>query len=245
MMFYLNSNDVKESTLEKKFILWGHSLNDYHEMFDLTDEDLNKSIIEYGAGATSFNAEMTQMGHKVTSCDPMFRLGVEGMQSHVLKVFDDTVESMKANESKYNWKHYGDLESLLEKRKEGIQTFLEDFDKGKDSGRYRVVEEGKPLPFETFTYELALITHHLFVNFLDRGLEQHVELIEELLRVAGEVRIFPLLNKFGQVSELLGPVMKSLQQKQLGLEVRQVPSKLQKAGNAMLRIWVAKCEVTE
>jgi hypothetical protein len=228
----------------KKFVLWGHHLKDYQDMFNLSDEMLDtKRVIEYGAGVTSFNAEMNEKGHSVLSVDPIYDLTLDEIKTMVEEVFDTTVAKIKANKDKYNWKSYGDITTLLAERKQGIQTFYDDFEAGKADGRYIGITEGEALQLENYAYDLALITHHLFVNFEDKGEQDHVRLIQEMVRVAGEVRIFPLLNKYGQVSQLLGPVMLALQQQDLGLEVRQVASKLQKAGNAMLRVWAVKCDV--
>lgn len=228
----------------KKFVLWGHHLKDYREMFDLSDADLEKRIVEYGAGVTSFNIEMKQLGHQVTSCDPLYSMSRDDLASHVQDVFDTTVSKMKANETEYNWKSCKTLSSLLDKRKEGIKAFLEDYEAGKADKRYIAVKKDAPLPFDDFQFGLALITHHLFVNYDDKGLDEHVSIIQEMIRIAGEVRIFPLLDKFGRISPLLGPVMLALQKSYFGVEVRQVTSQLQKAGNAMLRVWALKCDVS-
>lgn len=226
----------------KKFVLWGHHLSDYCEMFDLLEQDLaDKKIIEYGAGATSFNAQMHAKGRVVVSVDPLYALPFDELKETVQDVFDTTVSKIKNNKDKYNWKSYGDLTALLEQRQQGIEQFLADFEQGKQQGRY--VSQLDNL--QDYSFDLALITHHLFVNYGDKGASEHVELILEMIRVAGEVRIFPLLNKYGQVSQLLGPVMQMLQQKDIALEVRQVASQLQKAGNAMLRAWAVKCDVSE
>ena len=226
----------------KKFVLWGHHLSDYCEMFDLLEQDLaDKKIIEYGAGATSFNAQMHAKGRAVVSVDPLYALPFDELKETVQDVFDTTVSKIKNNKDKYNWKNYGDLTALLEQRQQGIEQFLADFEQGKQQGRY--VSQLDNL--QDYSFDLALITHHLFVNYGDKGASEHVALILEMIRVAGEVRTFPLLNKYGQVSQLLGPVMQILQQKDIALEVRQVASQLQKAGNAMLRAWAVKCDVSE
>lgn len=228
----------------KKFVLWGHHLQDYKEMFDLTDTDLDRHIVEYGAGVTSFNVEMKQRGHQVTSCDPLYSMSQPDLETYVKDVFDTTVSKMKSNETEYNWKSCNTLTRLLEKRQEGIKVFFEDYEQGKSDKRYIAVKNNAPLNFDNFEFGLALITHHLFVNYDDKGLEEHVSIIQEMIRIAGEVRIFPLLDKFGRISPLLGPVMLALQQSFFGVEVRQVASQLQKADNAMLRVWALKCNVS-
>jgi uncharacterized UPF0146 family protein len=229
----------------KKFVLWGHHLKDYKEMFDLVESDLQRKIVEFGAGVTSFNLEMQQLGHHVTSCDHLFSMSKKALASYVDDIFDTTVNKMKANESEYNWKSHASLTELIEMRRQGIDAFFKDYEIGKADKRYMPITNNAPLPFDDFNFGLALITHHLFVNYDDKALEEHVSIIQEMIRIAGEVRIFPLLDKFGRISPLLGPVMLALQQSNLGVEVRQVDSQLQKAGNAMLRVWALKCDVSE
>ena len=228
----------------KKFVLWGHRLNDYKEMFNLSDEFLaNNQIVEYGSGITSFNAEMAKLGRRVVSIDPMYALTLDDIKSHVSEVFELTLSKIKNNKEKYNWKNHDELAALIEMRRKGINLFYADFEKGREEGRYLTGIDPSVLTAENSCFDLALITHHLFVNFVDHGVDEHVALILEMIKIAGEVNIFPLLDKFGQISKLLGPVMLSLQQRELGLEVCQVGSQLQKSGNAMLRVWAVACEI--
>jgi hypothetical protein len=68
--------------------------------------------------------------------------------------------------------------------------------------------------------------------------EFHLASIQELCRIAGEVRIFPLLNQFSrEVSPLVPLVMKELAAQGYNLEIKQVPYEFQKGGNQMLRVW--------
>ena len=61
--------------------------------------------------------------------------------------------------------------------------------------------------------------------------------------MASEVRIFPLIDREGNTSEFLGPVLLQLQKENYGVEVREVNYHLHKAENAMLRVWAQKCDV--
>ncbi|QLH43352.1 MAG: hypothetical protein HWD59_11985 [Coxiellaceae bacterium] len=51
-------------THKSDVLLWGHSLAEYRSMFNLTEQDLDKSIIDCASGFASFNAEMHQQGKK-------------------------------------------------------------------------------------------------------------------------------------------------------------------------------------
>jgi len=70
-----------------------------------------------------------------------------------------------------------------------------------------------------------------------------VAYIKEMCRVAKETRIFPLSNAYGEISDLLGPVMLQLQIAHYGVELKQVAYEFQRGSNAMLRIWPTACAV--
>ena len=63
------------------------------------------------------------------------------------------------------------------------------------------------------------------------------------MRVATEVRIFPLLNCHSEPSPSVAPLVMMLQDQGYGVEVREVPFALKPQGNAMLRIWARQCNV--
>ncbi len=51
---------------------WGRNIDEYTEMFLLSDEDLNKRIAGFGDGPASFNYQATIQGYNVTSFDPIY-----------------------------------------------------------------------------------------------------------------------------------------------------------------------------
>lgn len=114
------------------------------------------------------------------------------------------------------------------------QLFMQDYAVGKKEGRYLPLT--MPLPFNDHQFELALCADLLS--------HQHADLLmNELCRVAAEVRIFPLLNKDGALIEALGPIMLALYERNLGVEVREISWGEEKTGQAMLRIWATECIV--
>ena len=99
------------------------------------------------------------------------------------------------------------------------------------------------LPFADFSFDLALSAHYLFAAFDNQDVASNLVAIQELTRVAKELRIFPLINRYGEPSPFLGPVLLALQQANYGVEVREVNYHLQPKGNAMLRVWAQQCPV--
>lgn len=234
---------MKRGKMENnKFILWGYGQTEYEAMFQLTKEDYEASILEFGAGASSFNAEMYQQGRQVTSIDSLFDLSHTVLTQEVDTIFENTLKQIQLNQEYYNLKAYGDLKGLIAHRKKGLEQFFSDYPVGLEQGRYRSFD-GLPLAYDNYAFNLALVCHHLFVGHDLKDLDEHVAIIKELVRVAGEVRIFPLIDKYGQTSNLLGPVLLALQQLEVGTEVKEVPSQLQPTGNAMLKVWALKCDM--
>lgn len=219
---------------------WVHSLDDYQHMFALAEHDLTRSILDYPASISSFNAEMYACGHTVISADSHYNLIPFDMSKHV----DNIIQHLATHLHQYADRIQGEgektLENIVNAWNHYAQMFVTDYSHGKLEGRYRVAQL-PTLPFADFEFELALCSDLLF-----RSKEMLPErMIAELCRVAHEVRVFPLLDAQGEVSATLGAVMLNLQHANFGVEVREVPYKLQKGSNAMLRIWAKQCVVVK
>ncbi|WP_423062311.1 hypothetical protein [Candidiatus Paracoxiella cheracis] len=219
---------------------WVHSLNDYQHMFALTDRDLAQSILDYPAGISSFNAEMYERGYDIISGDPHYDLTPLDMSKHA----DNIIQHLATHLHEYADRIQGEgektLENIVNAWNHYAQIFVTDYSQGKLEGRYRAAKL-PALPFADFEFELALCPDLLF-----RNKEASPEaMVAELCRVAHEVPVFPLLDAHGEVASALGTVMLNLQQSNFGVEVREVPYKLQKGSNAMLRISAKACTITD
>jgi hypothetical protein len=116
-----------------------------------------------------------------------------------------------------------------------MRRFLDDFEVGLRSGRY-VAGELPSLPFADRSFELALCSHFLFL-YSDRLDERfHVEAVLELCRVAGEVRIFPLVSLDGGQSRHVEPVATAARQHGRAVTIELVPYEFQKGAHQMMRI---------
>lgn len=226
----------------RDLVLWGHSLADYQKMFALEDGDLAKKIIEVASGPSSFNMEMTQHGQKVVSIDEMFGLPMDELKEHAEAEFAKHVTAIKAHASKFNWGDYGQLEELVKSRRAGMQKFFSDFVAGSTERRYRP-GTAIQLPEADFKYDIALISHHLLSKFDEESINYDINVIKELVRVADEVRIFPLLDNNADISEAVGPVMLALQQDDIAVEIKEVPYNLQDKANAMMRVRAQACQL--
>jgi hypothetical protein len=173
---------------------WGRSFNEYVRMFALGDEDLGRTILGCGDGPASFNAVATQRGHRVVSCDPLYRFGKQDIERRIAAIYEQVLDQARLNANDFIWgQGIRDLDELGAVRTLAMQAFLADYDRGKHDGRY--VDGALPaLPFANGSFELALCSHFLFLYSAHLGEPFHHEALLEMLRVAAEVRVFPLLN---------------------------------------------------
>lgn len=226
----------------RKLVLWGHGVDEYREMFDLSPDEMNSRVLEYGCGPSSVNAQQTRLKHQVVSCDPLFVLDKDTLSSKAVMIFSGMAEEVKKEKERFDFSRSGSFEQLLAERQAGMNQFFADYEQGKTEERYRGITDYH-LPFADFTFDFALSAHYLFADLDDQTVEFHLSVIRELARVAKEVRIFPLIDREGNPSEFLGPVLLGLQQDNYGVEVREVDFHLHKTGNAMLRVWAQQCIV--
>ena len=85
-------------------------------------------------------------------------------------------------------------------------------------------------------FDLALCSHVLFLysDLLDADL--HHASIAEMCRVAGEARIFPLLDYNARRSEHVDPVLRRLREQGFDVSVEKVAYEFQRGGDEMLRV---------
>ncbi|MDP3562839.1 MAG: hypothetical protein Q8R83_11755 [Legionellaceae bacterium] len=226
----------------RRLVLWGHHLDEYRDMFNLSESDLTKRFLEYGCGATAVNFEFRNFASKCISCDPWFALDKKILTQEINQNFEQRLEEFKNKNQIFDLSRYRTLDNLIAYRREGIAAFLSDYDQGRVDQRYLAAFDA-PLPFEYEAFDFALSAHELFAGLAHQTVEYHVQIIQELARVAKDVRIFPLVDAQGIPSPLLGPVLLGLQQAHYGVEVRDVSYHLQPKGNAMLRVWAQQCQV--
>lgn len=215
-------------------IPWGRSHGEYVEMFSLSDEDLAGCILGCGDGPASFNSERTQTGKTVVSCDPIYAFSRAEIESRVREVEPIVRAELQKTRGQYLWDSAGTPDLLCERRLEAMRTFLEDYEEGKREGRYRVAELPE-LPFPNKSFDIALVSHFLFLYSEHKDLEFHKRAIVELLRVAREVRIYPLVTLVGEVSPHLQPVIDFLNEQQgVVTEIRDSTYRFQRNAEHML-----------
>lgn len=212
---------------------WGRSFAEYVSMFELTEEDLGLRILGCGDGPAAFNATLTRRGGSVVSVDPIYAFDTAQIRDRIAATYASVMEQMAKNRDDYLWRQIPSVEALGEIRLSAMADFLADYAAGKLEGRY-VTGELPSLPFNDGQFDLALSSHFLFLYNRHLSLAFHTEAILEMLRVAREVRIFPLLVLDGTPSPHLGAITECLATKGFSATVSRVPYEFQKGGNEML-----------
>jgi len=221
-------------TLEK-VVPWGRSYEEYVNMFGLTEADLGLRILGCGDGPAGFNSELTKRGGHIVSVDPVYVFDAEQIRARILETYETVMTQMRKNHNDYVWGVIPSVEQLGSLRMSAMETFLADFDVGKQAGRY--IPGALPsLPFANGEFDIALLSHFLFLYSAHLSAEFHLQALQEMLRVSHEVRVFPLLTLDGAASPYLCFVNEHLANQGFGVEVKRVPYEFQRGGNEMLVI---------
>ena len=212
---------------------WGRSFDEYIAMFALDGLDLSKRILGCGDGPASFNCELTAQGGRVVSSDPVYRFAADEIAARIKETYPVVLQQTRQNANDFVWTHIQSVEQLGQFRMNAMGKFLVDYPKGKQEGRY--VDAALPhLPFADRSFDLALCSHFLFLYSAHFDAGFHLQSLRELCRVAGEVRVFPLLE-FGTVrSRHLDGVLSQLAAEGDRANVVKVLYEFQKGGNEML-----------
>ncbi len=208
-------------------------------MFALSDADLRLRILGCADGPASFNAEATRRGCAVTSVDPLYRLDVDGIRERITATYDQMLGQARQNREQFVWEAISSVEELGRIRMQAMQDFLNDYEPGKREGRY-VDAELPSIGFPGESFELALCSHFLFLYTEQLGEEFHRAAILELLRVAREVRVFPLLALDGLQSRYVTNVVEGLSGS-CDISIEEVDYEFQRGGNQMMRLRRVRC----
>jgi hypothetical protein len=215
---------------------WGRSLTEYRAMFNLTPVDFQGVILDCGGGPSSFNAEVTSKGHRVISGDPIYQFSAQEIEQRIQETYPVILAGLRDRADRFVWDEIETPEELGEVRNLAMQQFLADFPTGKQQGRY-LVAQLPALAFNDAQFSLALCSHLLFTYSEQFSLDFHREAILEMLRVAEEVRVFPVVENFsGETSPFLNPVCEQLRENGYAVELERVNYEFQRGGNQMLRV---------
>jgi hypothetical protein len=214
---------------------WGRSYQEYVDMFGLSEFDLNKTILGCADGPASFNCIMNKTGKKVISIDPIYQFSSAQIEKRIEETYLDVISQTRQNQEKFLWTKIKNVEDLGNIRMLAMKEFLSDYETGKKENRY-IYAELPILPFKDKEFELVVSSHFLFLYTDNLSLEFHIQSIKEMLRVANEVRIFPVIDVNALESKYLKHIMKIFSNQNFQVDLLKVGYEFQKGGNQMLRI---------
>jgi hypothetical protein len=218
-----------------QIVPWGRSFSEYQRMFDLNEADLAGALLGCGDGPASFNAELTAQGGSVVSVDPIYAFDAAAIRQRVQETHRTIVDKVKLTPDDYCWTEFRDPDALGAHRLATMERFLLDYAAGRAAGRYQP-QSVLSLDFADGAFTLALSSHFLLLYSEQLSFEFHCAAVRELCRVAGEVRIFPLLDLACQRSAHIEPLQQHLATYGYASEIVPVPYEFQRGGNQMLRI---------
>jgi len=216
-------------------IPWGRSMDEYKAMFALSEQDQDSRILSCADGPAGFNAEMNARGKRVISIDPVYQFTADEIQDRIDAVYPTVMAQLEQNLDDFVWTSIVSAKALGKLRLKTMARFLVDFPAGKTAGRYQACSLPS-LPFADQAFDLALCSHFLFLYSGQLSADFHCQAIQEMLRVAGEVRIFPLITLERLPSPHMEVVCKRLAASGFRYEVQTVDYEFQRGGNQMLRI---------
>jgi SAM-dependent methyltransferase len=218
---------------------WGRSFDEYVAMFALTEAELDGRILGCGDGPASFNAALTRRGGHIVSVDPLYCFAADDIRERIRQTGAEVLEQTRKNAHEFVWTSIRSVEELGRLRGAAMEEFLSDYPAGAAEKRY-VEGELPHLPFPDEAFDLAVCSHLLFLYSEHLSADFHVASIKELCRVAGETRIFPLLELGTRPSRHVDAVRARLTAAGYSVSIRTVPYEFQRGGNQMMSVQRAK-----
>jgi hypothetical protein len=204
-------------------------------MFALTGADLRKEILGCGDGPASFNSEAKRQGIRVTSTDPIYQFSAHEIRARVEETAPAITKQLKENTGEFVWRHFRDVDALVDARLEAMRRFLTDYPAGAREARY--IDASLPkLPFRDQQFDLSLCSHFLFLYSEQHDLDFHLSAINELCRISNEIRIFPLMELGSVPSRHLEGVISHMRKVGHAVKCVKVGYEFQRGADEMLCI---------
>ena len=223
----------------EKVVPFGRSLQEYTDMFALSTGELNQKILGVGDGPASFNAEMTALNRQVISVDPVYEFNAAEIKAQFDKVVDNIITQVKNTPNDWVWHYHASADALKQTRITALNSFLSDYENGKAENRY-IVGELPSLPFADHQFDIALCSHFLFLYSEHLDYAFHSAALFEMLRIAKQVKIFPLLTLMLDKSPYINKLIAELTTAGYQVSIETVDYELQRGGNEMM--WIKSVE---
>ncbi len=174
-------------------VLLGRTFDEYAGMFALDDATLRgKRILDAASGVSSFTAEANAKGYDVTGSDRVYVLDADEIERKCAADVAFNAKTLQGIEANYVWDFFADVEALTAQRERAYRAFIADY---REHGHARYTTTNYPESgFADGQFDLALVSHFLFLYDEQLDWDFHRATLLELLRISRQVRLFPLVN---------------------------------------------------
>ncbi len=212
----------------------GRGFTEYVEMFKLDIEKLKgKRILDCNAGASSFTAEMRKRGAEVKAADKLYNRKAEELERIAKEDLRELIKSHEKFVNRIQKGFFTDKREMIEERIRACKIFIEDYKRNSSS---YVHGELPILPFKDDEFHLLLSANLLFLYEEAFTYNFHLQSVQEMVRVAREVRIYPVENIHkNRESIYLRRLINELD-KNLKVSLEKVPYRLRGRSYKMLKI---------
>ncbi len=213
-------------------LVTSRSSTEYEAFFALTPADLAGTVLDCSAGASGFAAVVNSRGGRVIAVDPAYAAGVAGVLAESASGTSRGAAIVDDHEDRFVWSWYGSREARDELRAGARAAFEQDL-RARTGGYVAGALPGLPLADDAV--DLALCSHLLFTwsDVLDE--HWHDAALTELLRVARQVRVFPLVVQgTGDAVPFLPRLLDRLRERGHRAEVVPVGYEFQRGADRML-----------
>jgi SAM-dependent methyltransferase len=218
--------------VEAEFLTIGRTFAEYRWMFDLAAGDLNgRAVLDCGGGAGAFTAAAAELAGRAVAADPLYGPPAATLEPELSAAVETNVAQLREKRDLFVWDVYGDVETRGRYLRAATERFLADY--AANPGRY-VAAAVPSLPFVAGAFDLALVANLLFLYDDRLDLAFHLAAVRELVRVAGEVRVFPLSSLDATRSVLVDPFVDRLRADGLSARFESVPYEFQPGATEML-----------
>ena len=175
-------------------ILLGRTFDKCCRMFGLDDPLLRSArILDAASGVVAFCAEANAHGGDVTASDRIYSLSADEIEQRCRRDLENSLGQLTPIAQNYVWDYFPDLDALRAAREQAYHAFIPDY---RQHGRARYIPTEFPTSaFADDQFDLALVSHFLFLYDEQLDYDFHRQTLLELLRITTrEVRLFPLVN---------------------------------------------------
>lgn len=227
---------IKERINLEKVALIGRRYSEYERMFRLNDfNSVNYKILDIGSGVSSFCAESSELDLNVLAIDPIYDYEPNELEIKCEKDLNYIIDELNGVEHLYKWDMFRNKKELIDQRSEAYRAFIKHYKTNR--GRQYVPEKMPKTNLKSKQFDVALMSHLLFLYDHILDYDFHKETINEMLRlVSKEIRIFPLVNLYGKKSEFIQEVFEDNLFKDYKISIERVNYEFIKGGNEILRI---------